>query len=320
LADLYDSFDDWFLAWSGYNTGAGRVQSAINAQDSRDYWELIAHDRLHPETANYVPKILAAAILGKNLEAYGFEVSSPQAPLAFDLVEITGSVSVDIIAECAGVDTQAIEDLNGALLRGATPPHSTTRVYLPAGTEDTFLAAYESLPDASRASYHRHTVESGESLGAIAAQYEIPASLLAEFNRIENPHLIRVGMSLVVPVPGMAGELGDVASVAPTLSEVTVGPGDSLLGIADRLGVGVDQLVAWNQIDNPNRIQVGQRLLVPTTASAQAQGVAEYEVRGGDTLYGIALEQGCTVAEIKRWNGLGSSTIHPGQALRVRAP
>ncbi len=320
LRDLYDTFDDWYLAWSGYNTGAGRVQAAINAQDSRDYWELVEHGRLHPETANYVPKILAAAILGKNLEAYGFEVSSPQAPLDFVLVEVTGSVSLDVIAQCAGVDRQAIDALNGALLRGATPPHSTTRVYLPAGTEETFLAAYENMPDSSRASYHRHTVESGESLSAIAAQYEVPASVLAEFNRIENPHLIRVGMSLVVPVPGLSGEAGDVASVAPSLREVTVGPGDSLLGIADRLGVGVDQLVAWNQLDNPNRIQVGQRLMVPTTGTAQVQGAMEYEVRGGDTLYGIALEQGCTVSELKQWNGLGGPTIHPGQTLRVRAP
>jgi membrane-bound lytic murein transglycosylase D len=261
LDDLYRLFGDWPLAWSAYNAGTGRVRGAVRKQGTDDYWELVRLKALPPETRNYVPKIMAAAIIGKHPERYGFTEITPRAPLAYETVEVAGSVTLDVIARCAGVDEAALVTLNPALLRGATPPDSTTRVHIPPGTTAAFQAAIAQVPAAERVTYRKHLVESGDSLGSISALYGVGVDALVEFNRISNPNRISVGMEVVVPLAGMeAGSKKARASGEPM--KVKVRTGDSLGIIAQRHGVSVGDLVAWNHMEDPNELQVGQVLLV----------------------------------------------------------
>jgi membrane-bound lytic murein transglycosylase D len=58
LRDLYKMFDDWALALAAYNSGAGRVNSAIKRAGSRDFWQI--QKFLPMETRNYVPAFIAA--------------------------------------------------------------------------------------------------------------------------------------------------------------------------------------------------------------------------------------------------------------------
>jgi membrane-bound lytic murein transglycosylase D len=263
LSDLYRLFGDWPLAWSAYNAGTGRVRAAVRKQGTDDYWELVRLKALPPETRNYVPKLMAAAIIGKHPERYGFTNITPRAPLVYDTVEVEGSVTLDVIARCAGVDQAAVVTLNPALLRGATPPQSTTRVHIPVGTTAAFQAAIVQVPAAERVTYRKHRVQSGESLGSIAARYGVGVDALVEFNRIPNPNRISVGMEVVVPLPlpGLgAGTLKANATGVPMKVEVRTG--DNLGMIARRHGVSVENLVAWNHVENPDQLKVGQVLLV----------------------------------------------------------
>ncbi|MCL7959943.1 MAG: lytic transglycosylase domain-containing protein, partial [marine benthic group bacterium] len=73
LADLYDEFGSWYLAAAAYNAGAGRVSRGIKKTGSTDFYDLADARVLRSETRNYVPKLVAAAIIAKNPKKYGFD-------------------------------------------------------------------------------------------------------------------------------------------------------------------------------------------------------------------------------------------------------
>lgn len=401
LKDLKRDMGDWYLAWASYNGSPGRVNKAIRAHDSRNFWVLAEHKTLHEETRNYVPKILAAAIIGKHPERYGFTGIQPEAKLAYDTVPVQGAISVEVLAKAAGVPAEDLHALNPALLRGATPPEATTDVRVPPGLGEKFAAAVAKIPESERIAFQRHTVRKGESLGTIASRYGVSVSALASFNHISNPNKIYPGMVLVIPGAGVAppavassappkpsssssssSAKSSSASPAGTRLTHTVGSGESLSGIADRYGVSLAELKGWNNLRDADHIEVGQKLVVYSSKGSSSGGsssstrpssytvrkgdtlssiAARYDVSTanlvawnnlkdasaiqagqvlklsgssgsapksewktvtvgkGDTLSGIAAAQGCSVSELKSWNNLKSSTIVPGQKLKVKA-
>ncbi len=72
LKTLHNLFGSWELAAAGYNAGEGKIARAIRMYHSKDFWRLTQGRYLRPETKNYVPKIMALAIIGKNLDVFGF--------------------------------------------------------------------------------------------------------------------------------------------------------------------------------------------------------------------------------------------------------
>lgn len=394
LKDLKRDMGDWYLAWASYNGSPGRVNKAIRAHDSRNFWVLAEHKTLHQETRDYVPKILAAAIIGKHPERYGFTNIQPEDRLAYDTVPVQGALSVSVLAKAAGVSAEDLSALNPALLRGATPPETTTEVRVPKGLGEKFAAAVAQIPESERIAFQRHTVRKGESLGSIASRYGVSVTALASHNHISNPNKIYPGMVLIIPGAGVPSGSPSVASSpaakatpaaskpAPTRTTHTVGKGESLSGIADRYGVSTSELLAWNGLKDADHIEVGQKLTIVggksgsgSAAPAAPSKPSTYTVRKGDTLSSIAARydvstanlvawnnlknassiqagqvlklsgsssapksewqtvtvargdtlsaiaerNGCTVSELKSWNNLKSSTIVPGQKLRVKA-
>ena len=313
--DLHGMFDDWYLAWAAYNSGPGTVRSAIRRGDSRDYWELSRQRLIPPETRNYVPKIIAATIIAHNPEEHGFELGPLHEPWQFDEVEIEGSVSLNVIATCAGVDLEEVTVLNPSLLRATTPPRATTTVRLPLGTQSLFASAFAEIPESERLTYKRHTVASGEALGAIAQRYSTTISDIVRFNGLDNPNQIRVGLELVIPVPVGSPEMVEPATAPVRPLIIQVSSGQNLTLIAREHGVTRDQIIDWNSLTNPDRLSVGQELIV-----GELSAPVSYTVRSGDTLSGIASSHDVSTSELKRWNDLNSNVIHPGQELRVSAP
>ena len=72
LKTLHGLFGSWELAAAGYNAGEGKIGRAIRMYRTNDFWKLTKGRYLRPETKNYVPKIMALAIIGKNLDVFGF--------------------------------------------------------------------------------------------------------------------------------------------------------------------------------------------------------------------------------------------------------
>jgi len=335
LKELYRMFDDWHLAWAAYNGGPGRVGRAIRSTGSKDFWVIAKSGQLHSETNNYVPKMIAAAIIGKHPERYGFTGIEFQDEFTWDEVTVDGSVSLDVLAKCAGTDVETIKELNPALLRDATPPDKTTTVYVPRGIGTTFATRFAAVPADQRVSYRRHRVAKGESLGKIAGHYGVSVSDLTKFNRISNPNRIYVGMELIIPVAG-ATPPPAVAAVAPSAPSVSapapaasrtssvststthrVARGDTLSGIAARYSVSTSELRSWNNLKDANHVMVGQKLTIRGGRPA-AQVSTSYTVARGDNLTKIAERHGVTVKQLQDWNNIkNSSSIRVGQTLKL---
>ena len=156
-----------------------------------------------------------------------------------------------------------------------------------------------------------HVVQSGETLTAIALRYGVTVDEIVGANGLANPDRIYVGQTLVIPRHDVAGQLIH-----------TVQAGESLSILARRYGVTVDQIAAANGLADPNRIAVGQQLVIPGgDAAASIPSGTLYTVRRGDSLYRISLVFGVSVDDLLAANSLASpGAVYPGLALRIPVP
>src|SRR5690606_18418998 len=95
LTFLHKEFGDWHLAWAGYNAGEGRIRRAIAKYGVKDFWHIIAQPgSLAQETRHYVPKIIAAAIVAKDREKYGFTAIDSLSPLHWDEIVVNDATEL----------------------------------------------------------------------------------------------------------------------------------------------------------------------------------------------------------------------------------
>jgi len=323
LGELHQMFGKWELAWASYNTGPGRVRRAMKKFGTDDFWVIEDGNYLHPETENYVPKIMAAAIIGKHPERYGFTDIAFQDELRYDTAKVEGSVELEVLAKCAGTTVKEIKALNPALRRFATPPEGYT-LRVPVGSQGTFVAALAKVPKSKRVTVAHHKVRRGETVGAIASRYGVRVSDISRANGLKNANRVYVGQSLLIP--GRSGSSTHVAAIsgrtrtdAKTVpSTHTVRGGDTLSSIAARYGTSVGELQRKNGISG-SKIVVGQKLRVSGTGSAPATAKAQkYTVKAGDSLSRIASRHGVRTSDLQRWNGISdASVVRVGQVLKI---
>ena len=98
LKDLNEQFDNWYLALAAYNCGAGRVSRASRLHQTYDFWQMHSLPR---ESRNYIPYYLAAAIIAKSPENYGFEVPKVK-PFEYEEVVLENSADLAVLARVAG--------------------------------------------------------------------------------------------------------------------------------------------------------------------------------------------------------------------------
>ncbi len=337
LEHLYERFGSWYLAAAAYNTGENRVErilrqhAGVQRGDDALFWEIDKH--LPRETRNYVPKFLAAAILGKSPHRFGFDDITPHEPLAFDVVTIPDATDLEVIAEAAGVETAEIVRLNPQFLKRVTPPGRKVEVRVPEGRGPTFVAAYAEIPPSRRVRVLEHTVRPGETLSHIARRYGTTVRAIQDANRIRNPHAVRAGRRLIVRLgpDAMSATVASTAAQKPAArasagsagarkgsgnegTVYVVRPGDSLWSIARRHNVSVDQIRMWNQIGENDHIRPGEELRI---GDAKAR-VVVYHVQPGDTLWSIAQRHGITADQLMKWNDMGRNTvIRPGDRVEV---
>ncbi len=336
LDRLHRSYGDWYLAWAAYNAGPGKINRAIERTGSKDFWVLAKSGTIRDETANYVPKLLAAAIIGKHPERYGFGDVVYQPPLELDTVTVADAYDLEVLAKCAGLSTELFVSMNPHLRQGATP-NGPVRVHVPKTQGEEFLVAATAVPDAERIRTLTHRVKSGETLGQIAKRYGTTVSSIQAANHIKNANSLRVGTTLVIPKSAVGaaqlaatpakpagaktitGKPVATKASAPKPVSHVVSSGETLSDIADRYDIAMTDLVAWNSISDVDAIHPGQKLLVTHGAApVKAATWSSYTVRRGDTLFAIAQKQGCSVEDLRSWNGLQKNTIYAGQKLKVK--
>jgi membrane-bound lytic murein transglycosylase D len=267
---LYNQFGDWYLAMAAYDWGAINVQKAVQRTGFADFWELYKRNNLPQETKNYVPIILAVTIMAKNPKQYGLDDLDPDPPLADDTVQTNYSVGLPLVADLVGAQQQQIAALNSSLLRGATPPDETFDLHLPAGTKTVFEKRIGEIPVDKRRYWRYHTVAPGETLAQIARSYHVSLEAIEDVNDLSSTDLTDISALIIPLVPRSATR-------ATTLYQVR--RGDTLITIADRFGVTVEELRRWNHLRS-SEVKVGSRLHVtepahiPTSSGRRAGRVS----------------------------------------------
>jgi membrane-bound lytic murein transglycosylase D len=322
LKDLYEEFGSWELALAAYNGGEGRVRIEIRRAKSKDFWKL----KLARQTRNYIPLFMAATIIAKQPQKYGF-FPEYEDPLAWETVDISKCISFKNIAEATAIPVADLELLNPSLIRGVTPPNAKNhKLRVPIGYGDKLRAAHDNIPSEKNTNWVRHTIRKGETVSTIARKYGVSLSSLISANDLHRPYRIYVGQSLIIPVTG--GQIWDshASDIIPDGSGYyVVRKGDTLWEIARAYGVSLTNLKRANRLSS-NQIYPGRRLIIPGSVAKQsASSVAQqttssegiYIVRAGDTLSKIARRFRMTVAELKNLNGLRSDRIFPNMKLNI---
>ncbi|MDH5526575.1 MAG: LysM peptidoglycan-binding domain-containing protein [Nitrospirota bacterium] len=271
LNELYDRFGDWYLALASYNAGEGAVARAMRRTGGTTFWELHEAYALPRETRDYVPKFIAATIIAKNPEEYGFFVE-PHPPMAFDDVTVSAPTSLEAIARAVGVSEDEIKFLNPHLRRNLTPPGTKPyTVHVPVGTVDLFATNFPSIREVEGAEWAkksrnmgtnnqlvRHRVRRGETLSTIASRYRTRVSSIQRANNMGRRTVIREGAILMIPT----GRYYAPESASAQTVHHRVRSGDSLWKIANQYKVQLRDLMAWNGLTTSSVLRPGQRLVI----------------------------------------------------------
>ena len=290
LQDAYEIFGDWNLAIASYNCGAGNVNKAIRRSGGkRAFWDIYPY--LPRETRGYVPAFVGALYTMSYYKEHGIRPAQVGMPVHVDTIKVKKKLHLKQVSELVGIPHEELKNLNPQYAHDVVPGDS--REYLlriPYNYTTAFIANEDSL----------YTYK--------ADTYLSPATLKKIVDGADGERII-----------------------------YKVKSGDYLGRIASRYRCSVAQIKRWNNLKS-NNLRVGQRLTIyrggsssgssssstsstaaktETKTAAAPSNAATYTVQKGDVLGKIAERHGCTVAQLKQWNGLTSNNIQVGQKLKV---
>ncbi len=330
LKELYTQFQDWWLVLAAYNAGEGRIARTLQRTGSKNFWDLLKSGKLPRETRNYVPAFLAALIIAKNPEAFGF-TPSEKTPLSWKTVTIKGGVSLRTIARVTGIPYETLKMLNGGLRRGYIPPGINYKLRVPAETDDTLFARLEKLPRHQASDTIVHRIRRGETLYRLSRRYGVPLHVLLEVNHLSKRSILRIGQKIYIPVLRYRSRRTSQKHMARSLRKSRkrfqshngyhiVRKGETLHSIARRYGTSVNMLRKYNPSVHPRRLKVGQKLRIPKSNSRTEQKWSSnvHVVKKGETLFQISRQHQVPLSKLLRYNKLTkNSLIRPGDKIYI---
>ena len=318
LRYLYQKFGDWYLAIAAYNAGEGTVARAIERRGTRDYWELCARGEFWAETRDYVPKLLAAMVLGKQPENFGLDVNFER-PDVYDVVDVRGGTSLEAVAVAAGVELATVQALNPELKKPYTPPGvDLYPVKVPLGAAEGFEERLSSVVVDVENSSTLHRVARGESPSTIAHRYGITVQQLLAANSISDPRRIQIGAELVIPTqPTLRVNLKPATQAAVPEDKVVDLPANDPAPLRQDVNDQAGEKTASIITARPKEAtrDVATRPTRSPPASTTTPRV--HRVQDGDSLWRISNLYGVKVDDLKRANNLKSSSLHLGQTLNI---
>ena len=265
LKDLNEQFDNWYLALAAYNCGSGRISRASKLHQTYDFWQMHSLPR---ESRNYIPYYLAAAIITKDPEKYGFTIPKVK-PFSYEEVVLEHSADLAVLSRVAGIKVKTLRKYNPELRQSATPADNPYLLKLPKGKKEQFLERWNSIPESERFApqFIVHRVRYGESLWTISKKYGASIHDIAAVNKIKNRHKIRVGNKLKIPIKGGAlrtwGTKDNGGPVGHYKVTYKVKRGDTLGQIAEDYKSNASRIRRWNGLKyGSSLIYPGQKLRI----------------------------------------------------------
>lgn len=287
LKELYSMFNgDWYLAAAGYNAGENKILRAINMYNTKDFWEISRGTYLKRETKEYVPKLLAAAIIAKDPARYGFSDVAYLPAIEFETVKIPSRTDLELVAKLSGTTYETIRELNPDLRHWCTPPnYPDYTLKLPKGTKQLFDQEYAKIPEDQRFTekilYTRYQARKKDSLKTIARRFGTSTETLSELNGLSKKTRI-AGKSLIVPVRQTVdfsheGRAHASVKKGNFAKYYTVKKGDTLDTLAKRFNVSTKLLSSWNNLKNKVALKPGRRIIIAKFIEKNGQMVPSGE-------------------------------------------
>lgn len=266
LERLHEEFGgDWLLALAAYNSGAGNVTRAREANEAKgldtDFWSL----NLPGHTREYVPKVIALAQIVADPDRFGVDIPSVENAPAFEVADTEKPLELAEAAKLAGVDIDILRALNPGQLGKSIAPNQSGEILLPVGTRNRFEYNIAQLTPEELVQWKTYRIKSGDNLGDIARRFDTDVTVLQEVNGIRGSG-IRAGDTLKIPGDGSAESGPTPASEkAATPQGYRVCKGDTLSSIARKFNVSISDIVAWNALAPGAYLQPGQQLTIHST-------------------------------------------------------
>src|ERR1035437_8493488 len=314
---IYNQLGDWYLAMAGYDWGAGNVQRAVQKTGYADFWELYKRNNLPGETKSYVPEILAAIIIANHPAQYGFDDMTLDPPVLTDTVSINYSVDLRLVSDLVGGPVDELVALNPSLLRLVTPPDTSFDIHLPAGAAAVFEQRIAEIPEAKRNAWRYHRVVPEDTLASVAREYHVTAAERAAANQLRESDAIAGVEALVVPVP-------PPAAPSARMLLYTARKGDTLVTIADRFGVSLNQLRRWNKIagmkvEPGRRLHVAEPANVPRAARGHRRGHAQTGAKAHETAPAKGAAQKSAAPRAQEKYGAATAKREQAQSAKTAA-
>jgi membrane-bound lytic murein transglycosylase D len=248
-----------------------RVLDSTDVTSDAAFFRLAGNDLLTTETQDYVPKLIAAAVVAKQPERFG--ITAPATPpFSYDSIIVTGVTGLNVIARLAGTSLAEIQALNPQYLRSATPPRTQSVVRVPVGSGDRVAEAYDELSPAARVKFLTHLVRRRERWASIAARYHLPVQEIRAANSRIRSARLRTGTRLVIPAVTVPSALAMRAVTGPShggkyhprIATHRVRSGETLIGIARRYRVSLRALRRINALPVEYTLRTGKRLKIPS--------------------------------------------------------
>lgn len=315
MNDLYKMYKDWLLVLAAYNSGAGNVNKAIRRSGGKmDFWQI--RPFLPLETRGYVPAFIGVTYVMSYASEHNLRPVTPRIyHYEIDTVMVKDILTFKQISEYINVPVEDLQFLNPSYKAGVIPSTDgkTYTIRLPKKHIADFInneaqlyalreeKNYEkeqivtAMRIASQPEYHK--VKAGENLGTISRKYKCSVNDLKKWNHLKSTN-IAVGKKLIVrpetmvPVTQYAAAKKTEPKSQPK-SEKSVAQSDTATELAV-IDTALNKTKTTNSVDN-----------------------VYYTVKSGETLNQIALKNGTTVNDIKAWNSLSGTIIHPGDKLIV---
>lgn len=319
---------EWTHAIAAYNSGGGRVSSAIRKNKKRgkptDFFSL----NLPKETSGYVPKLLALADIIANQDKYNIDIPSIANKPAVTLVDPGEQLDLAIAAQYAGISVKELQGLNPAYNQWSTAPDGPQQLLIPIQAQDSFN--YQVAQNRGKGmKLVRYKVKSGDSLSVLANRYNTTTKVIQRANGMSTTN-IRVGQHLMIPASAKDENVYALSAskrLEKTQSKTrgqyklthTVRSGESLWSIAKANKVSHKSLAKWNGMGPRDTLRVGQKLVIwKNSSQGSVIRTVFYNVRSGDTISGIASKFKVKSRDIVKWNDLSKQKyLKPGQKLKL---
>ncbi len=279
LRYLKDQFGSIYLAAAAYDGGPGRISRGLaryaddfEGTSGDDLFFALADKKyLRVETKDYVPQLIAAALVAKEPARYGLHIQA-QPLYSYDSVRVGPSTPLVAIAQAAATDPATIADLNPHLLRGVTPPKDSFTVRVPVGQGATFDEAFAALDSTTRSAYAVLTTRRGETWTTLARRSGASVRELRVYNHglsAAKSGRLPVGERVLVPTTAVLKAALNVPD--PSIERYGSGrqihivrSGESLSRIAVHYHTTVASLMRLNGL-RKSAILPGQALVISGT-------------------------------------------------------